>query len=247
MGSIISGSNYSYWNDVSFFLLFFLKKSDKHSPRAIYSSHNFNRFDNLKRWKISKQILDDILLQYTFLNKKCSINQENLKRQTNKENTIANTEARLILRIFLIFLSNLSLNILTNYILIKKVCNLKIKLNGRRLYKKRNNLDKLTKTWNWNNRLTPWVPRTYIYVLHFCNEQPSAFLQNDQRHVYTQRFIETNNRSNKQRFVPATTDLYIHCKYFTRATNIFSPRRPSLFTKNLKIKFSYFIWELNRF
>ena len=52
------------WNDVSFFLLFFLKKSDKYSHRAIYSSHNFNRFDNLKRWKVSKQSLDDILSHF---------------------------------------------------------------------------------------------------------------------------------------------------------------------------------------
>ena len=38
-----------------------------------------------------------------FLNKKCSINQENLWKKTKKQNTIANTEAELILRIFLIF------------------------------------------------------------------------------------------------------------------------------------------------
>ena len=29
------------------------------------------------------------------------------------------------------------------------------------------------------------MPRTYIYALHFCNEQPSSFLQNDQRRIYS--------------------------------------------------------------
>ena len=88
--------------------------------------------------------------------------------------------------------------------------------------------------------LTFGAARTYIYVLHFCNEQPSAFLQNDQRRMYMQRFIETKDRS-KKRFIPATTDVYICCKYFTRATNLFSPQQPSLFTENLKIKFCDFI------
>ena len=60
----ISGNNYSYWNDVSFFLLFFLKKSDKYSPREIF---------------------------------------EKKKQKKRKQNTIANTEAELVLRIFLIF------------------------------------------------------------------------------------------------------------------------------------------------
>ena len=70
-------------------------------PRAIYSCHNFNRFDNLKRWKLNKVLTT---YYYTFLNKKCSINQENLwKKNNKKQNTIANTEAELILRIFLIF------------------------------------------------------------------------------------------------------------------------------------------------
>ena len=70
-------------------------------PRAIYSCHNFNRFDNLKRWKLNKVLTT---YYYTFLNKKCSINQENLwKKNNKKQNTIANTEAELSLRIFLIF------------------------------------------------------------------------------------------------------------------------------------------------
>ena len=41
-----------------------------------------------------------------FLNKKCSINQENLWKKTKKQNTIANTEAELILRIFLFFVQS---------------------------------------------------------------------------------------------------------------------------------------------
>ena len=41
---------------------------------------------------------------YTFLNKKCSINQENLWKKTKKkQNAIDNIEAELILRIFLFF------------------------------------------------------------------------------------------------------------------------------------------------
>ena len=64
LASIISGNVYSYWNDVSFFLLLFLKKSDKYSLRTIYLRHNFNRFDNLKRRKVSKQSLDYILSHF---------------------------------------------------------------------------------------------------------------------------------------------------------------------------------------
>ena len=77
--------------------------------------------------------------------------------------------------------------------------------------------------------------------------------------VYTSSIFAINNH---RLFSRTTKDVYIRnvlqkqmtdqinnvslqqpriCKFFTGATNTFSPRRPSLFTKNLKNKFSNII------